>query len=168
MAVSFAEKHGVSRGQQPAPPIPMDQQESLFPSELRISEHVRWFVRYTMKQIGVRIWGGEPEKAETNLARTLDPRSGKHFHIDWLDYVVEELGPSAAVSIVNMLCDRWGLERTKPKVPSAKLVEQADSVLEQAALLVRANAELVEEMKLLRDALRLPRKREDEEDEEEP
>lgn len=135
----------------------MDQQESLFPAEMRITEHVRWFVRYSMKQVGLCIWGGEAEKAETNLARTLDPRSGKHFHLDWLDFVVAELGINAAVSIVNMLCDRWGLERTKPKVPSQKLAEQGAEILEQATLLVRANSELVQEMKLLREALKLPK-----------
>lgn len=135
----------------------MDEQESLFPSTVPISEHVRHVVRYSMKQVGTRIWGGDEEKAETNLARTLDPRSGKHFSINWLDFVVAVLGINAAVTIVNVLCDRWGLERTKPKVPSQKIAEQGEEILEQAALLVRANSELVHEMKLLREALRLPK-----------
>ena len=147
---------GDSTGQQAPPTLPtvpdgIGEQGVLYPAELSITEHVRWLLRYSMKAVGVRIWGGDPEQATTNLARTLDPRSGKHFHLGWLDYAVEVGGTPFALYIVNVLCDRWGLNRTTPKHPELLNAEHLQVLNDRAEKLAAAVADMTAEIRRAND-----------------
>lgn len=144
---------GDSTGQHPpstTPTLPngSGEQGVLYPSEVSITEHMRWLLRYSMKQVGTRIWGGDPDQAQTNLARTLDPRSGKHFAIGWLDYVVEVGGTPFALYIVNVLCDRWGLNRTTPKHPEMLNAEHMEQLNRRVEDLTKIAGELAAEVRL--------------------
>ena len=123
----------------------------LFDASAKISEHVKLLVRSQMKAVGVRIWGGSPDQAQTNLARTLDGgRSARHFHVDWLDYIVEVLGPQAGLYIVNVLCERWGLEPTRIKPEHVVQEERYRQLEAKAEELLRANAALADELRMAR------------------
>lgn len=153
---------GDSTGQQASPTAPLlpegaGEQGVLYPSEVSITEHVRWLLRYSMKQVGVRIWGGDEEQATTNLARTLDPRSGKHFAISWLDYAVEVGGTPFALYIVNVLCDRWGLNRTTPKHPDLLNAEHLQVLSERAEKLTAMVAEMAAEIRRANEQPKGPR-----------
>ena len=153
MAKTLREITGDSTGQRSAPTVPLlpegsGEQGVLYPSEISITEHVRWLLRYSMKQVGVRIWGGDEEQATTNLARTLDARSGKHFAVSWLDYCVEVGGTPFALYIVNVLCDRWGLNRTTPKHPELLNAEHMSALSTRVEELSKIAAELAAEVRM--------------------
>lgn len=155
MPTSLRENGEHSAAQHTVPAVPdTNGQIPLFPASLSLREHVRWVCRNHMKAVGMRIWGGEPEQGLSNLAHVLDPRLKKRFDIDWLLYVVEVIGRPASDYVLGVLCELWGYEAPVRKADPIRVEEQLDRMDERVEALVKANNELIGEMRAMREGRR--------------
>lgn len=128
-------------GRNTVPPFLGEPQRALFaPKQPSFTALVGWLIRGNVKQVAVRIYGGDPDQASDNLYRILEGRHKRWFSIDWLTYVFEEV-PEAAEAFLFNLCDRLGYERPAKKPDPVKVQEELVNVrktLEQATAAVGA------------------------------
>lgn len=131
------------------PTFPGEQQRALFePKRPSFTGLVGWLIRGHVKQVGTRIYGGDPDQAADNLYRILEGRHKRWFSIDWLTFVFEEV-PEAGEAFLFALCDMLGYERPAKKPDPVKVQEELTLVRKQLEEATRAVGLACEQMKRL-------------------
>lgn len=136
-------------GRKPVPTFPGEAQGALFaPKWPSFTSLIGWLVRGNVKQVAARIYGGDVDQASDNLYRILEGRHKRHFSIDWLTFVFEEV-PEAGEAFLFHLCDRLGYERPARKPDPVRVQEELAAVRKQLEQATQAVGLAAEQMRRL-------------------
>jgi hypothetical protein len=132
MSSSVPEQPQEATGRNPSGRFLSLDQESLFEAPT-----VGWmlFLRRIIrgeslrKAIGSRCYPNrDPEGAADNLARILEEKNDRHFHVSWLDFIAEALGAEGREAIVRFVTDRYGYEMPAKKPDPVRVQEELAAV----------------------------------------